>query len=66
MAVPVPVFGEISPPHAPCPVVAGFLSAPFHCPCRVSDMGSASRDGTASKADGADKEGRRAGFQGMD
>ena len=65
VAVPCPDFGEIFPPHAPCPVVAGFLSAPLHRPCRISDKDSAPRVGTASEVDGADEEGRRAGFEWM-
>ena len=63
--MPDPDFGEIFPPHAPCPKVTGFLFAQLHCPCRVSDKDSAPREGTASEVDGADGEGSRAGFGGM-
>lgn len=65
VAVPCPDFGEIFPPHAPCPAVAGFLSVPLHCPCRVSDKDGAPREGTVSEVDGGGRGEQKAGFKGM-
>ena len=63
--MPSPVFGKIFPPHVPRPTVVGFLSAPFHRPCRVSDKDSAPRDGTASEADGGGQGGQKGWFPRM-
>ena len=65
VAVPWPDFGEIFPPHVPCPAVAGFLSTPLHRPCRVSDKDSAPREGTASDVDGVGGEDGRTDLEGM-
>ena len=62
VVVPCPDFGEILPPHAPCPAVVGFLSVPLHRPCRQR-QDSARREGTASEVDGGGRGGQKDWFR---
>ena len=62
VVVPCPDFGEIFPPHAPCPAVVGFRSVPLHRPCR-QPQDSARREGTASEVDGGGREWQKGWFR---